>query len=330
MGVKKPALVFLNGIGDHFINLPAIRATANLFPGLMRIICRAGAAELFSGVSASSVHEINWGLDQRDLVLASAYVTKLLTPCDLLISLNPWHTEAVDRMLAQVRPARSVGFFPAFATYVPLNFEKHSAELAYDIPRALGSSVPIVRFSEPPSFPEWARVAAASLLTSLPSDSRVVALHSETLKEKMWCLDKFRAFIDAFLDRYPDFFVLVIGVTNLSLDRGRHSARVIPCHGLPFYTSATLVASADLFVGVDSCMLHVADVFRVPGVGLFGPTNPTEFGFRLTKVHDHVSGKGTMDAIEVSQVMAAVENVQRTASLLTPPKRKALRVEASH
>ena len=322
--------MFLNGIGDHFINLPAIRAAANLFPGLIRIICRAGAAELFSDVSASSVHEIHWGLDQRDQVLASDYVANILTPCDLLISLNPWHTEAVDRMLDQVRPAQSVGFFPAFSTYVPLDFEKHSAELAYDIPRALGSSVPIAQFSEPPRFPEWARAAAASLLTSLPSDSRVVALHSETLKEKMWCLDKFRAFIDAFLDRYPNFFVLAIGVTDLSLDRGRHAARVIPCHGLPFYISATLVASADLFVGVDSCMLHVADIFRVPSVGLFGPTNPAEFGFRLTKVYHHVSGKGTMDAIEVSQVIAAVENVQRTASLVTPPRSQSLRFGASH
>jgi hypothetical protein len=330
MRAKRPALVFLNGIGDHFINLPAIRAAGNLFPGQMRIICRAGAAELFSDVSVSSVHEIHWGLDQRDQVLASDFVANILAPCDLLISLNPWHTEAVDRMLDRVRPVQSVGFFPKFSTYVPLNFEKHSAELAYDIPRALGSSVPIARLSGPPKFPEWAKTAAASLLSSLPPDSRVLALHPETLKEKMWCLDKFRAFIDAFLDLHPDFFMLVIGVTDLSLDRGKHAARVIPCQGLPFYTSATLVAGADLFVGVDSCMLHVADIFRVPSVGLFGPTNPAEFGFRLTKVHHQIFGKGTMDAIEVSWVIAAVENVQRAASLVRPPRRHTFHLEACH
>lgn len=329
MNAKSPALVFLNGIGDHFINLPAIRATASLFPEKMRIICRSGAAEMFSDVPAGSIHEIRWGLDQRDQVLASDYVANILTPCDLLISLNPWHTDAVDRMLNRIKPANSVGFFPEFSTYVPLSFEKHSAELAYDIPRALGSLVPINQFSGPPKLPEWARTVAANLLASLPSHGHVVAIHPETLAEKMWCLDKFCAFIDAFLDRCPDFFAFVIGVSDLSLDRGRHATRVIPCSGLPFYASAALVASADLFVGVDSCMLHVADIFRVPSVGLFGPTNPAEFGFRLTKVHHHVFGKGTMDSIEVSQVLAGLENVQRVAPLGCPRRGIYFR-EASH
>jgi ADP-heptose:LPS heptosyltransferase len=328
MIAESPALVFLNGIGDHLINLPAIRAIADLFPGILQIICRTGAAGMFSDVRAGTIHEIHWGLDQRDQVLASDHVTNILTPCDLLVSLNPWHTEAVDRMLDRIKPAHSVGFFPAFATHVPLNFEKHSAELAYDIPRALGTSVSIRQFSEPPRLPEWATAAAAKLLELLPSNSRIIAIHPETLSEKMWNIDKFCSFVDNFLERNSDFFALIISLTDLSLDRGRHAGRVIPCHGISFFTSAALVASADIFVGVDSCMLHVADIFRVPGVGLFGPTNPAEFGFRLTTSR-HVSGRGTMDGIDVSQVISAVDELQRDARVGTQEK-PVRRLEASH
>ncbi|MBZ9850019.1 hypothetical protein LB565_18715 [Mesorhizobium sp. CA14] len=321
MRANRPSLVFLNGIGDHFINLPAIRAVANLFPRQLSIICRAGAAELFCNLPTRSVHEINWGLDQRDQVLASDYVVDLLTSCDLLISLNPWHTDAVDRMLARVNPPMSVGFFAAFSEHVQLDFEKHSAELAYDIPRALGSLDLIAQHSGPPALPNWAESAANNLFRSLPSGSRVLAIHPETLAEKMWCLDKLGVLIDAFFDCHPNYYAFVIGVSNLSLDRGRHAARVIPCNGLPFYASAALVANADLFLGVDSCMLHVADIFRVPSVGLFGPTNPFEFGFRLTEVHCHVTGDGTMSSIEVPQVLMAMECVERRASQVSSSRR---------
>lgn len=321
MNASNPALVFLNGIGDHFINLPAIRATAELFPGKLRVICRAGAAELFSDLPTDLIYEIHWGLDQRDQVLASNYVADLLISCDLLVSLNPWHTDAVDRMLDRVRPARSVGFFPAFSTHVPLNFDKHSAELAYDIPRALGSSVPITYHSEPPQLPAWAASAAARLTEVLPPRSRVLVIHPETLKEKMWCLSRFRLFIDAFLDTHPEYFVFIVGVTDLKLDEGRYNERVIPCQGLPFFASAALVASADVFVGVDSCMLHVADLFRVPSVGLFGPTNPAEFGFRLTGLHRHVTGNGDMDGIEAPEVISVVDSLERVASSANPHER---------
>lgn len=314
MNASDPALVFLNGIGDHFINLPAIRATAELFPGKLRVICRAGSAELFSDLPTDLIHEIHWGLDQRDQVLASDYVADLLNACDLLVSLNPWHTDAVDRMLDRIRPARSVGFFPAFTTHVPLNFDKHSAELAYDVPRALGSSVPITQHSGPPRLPAWAASAAAHLIEVLPPRSRILVIHPETLKEKMWCLSRFRLFIDAFLDTHPEYFVFTVGITDLKLDGGRHSERVVPCHGLPFFASAALVASADVFVGVDSCMLHVADLFRVPSVGLFGPTNPAEFGFRLTELHRYVTGNGDMDGIEAPEVISAVDSLERVAA----------------
>ncbi|WP_189636728.1 glycosyltransferase family 9 protein [Rhizobium phaseoli] len=224
-------------------------------------------------------------------------------------------------MLNQVDPAVSVGFFAAFSVHVELDFEKHSAELAYDIPRALGSLDPITHHSGPPALPDWATSIVSSLFMRLPPHVRILAIHPETLEEKMWDLDKFVRVIDEFLDHHSEFFAFVLGVSDLSLDRGRHAARVIPCNGLPFYASAALVAKSDLFLGVDSCMLHVADIFRVPSVGLFGPTNPSEFGFRLTNVHRHVVGNGAMNSIEMSDVLAALEYVERQISEETASRR---------
>jgi ADP-heptose:LPS heptosyltransferase len=68
------------------------------------------------------------------------------------------------------------------------------------------------------------------------------------------------------------------------------------------------VAESDFFIGVDSCMLHVADIARVPGVGLFGPTNVKEFGFYIGP-HIMIQGDGSMDKIPVEMVIKALDQL---------------------
>jgi ADP-heptose:LPS heptosyltransferase len=68
-----------------------------------------------------------------------------------------------------------------------------------------------------------------------------------------------------------------------------------------------LVGTADLFVGIDSSMLHAADLARVPGVGLFGPTRAAEWGFRFAP-HRHVD-RTTMADITVDAVLDALEEL---------------------
>ena len=87
--------------------------------------------------------------------------------------------------------------------------------------------------------------------------------------------------LNEFLDEHEDFVALIVGMTRHPFDSGKHRNRVVPCAGLPLDVTIGLIAMSDLFVGVDSFALHAADLHRVPGVGLFGPTAPGEFGFRF-------------------------------------------------
>src|SRR5262249_20671340 len=132
-----------------------------------------------------------------------------------------------------------------------------------------------------------------------------LTMHAETNPAKMWCHEKWRYVITNFLRVRPQFVVLVVGLTSAAQHIPQISNRVIPCCGLPLNMSMCLVANSDLFVGVDSCMLHVADISRVPGVGLFGPTCSNEWGFRFSQ-HRHVTGEGTMEEICQDDVLAAL------------------------
>ena len=135
-------------------------------------------------------------------------------------------------------------------------------------------------------------------------------MHADThWEEKRWSVTRFIDVLDRFLARHRDFVAWVVGMGHEELNVGRERDRVFAYLGLPLDLAMGLVASADLFLGIDSCMLHAADLARVPGVGLFGPTQPALWGFRFAP-HRHVEGS-TMADITVDDVLGAMEDLVR-------------------
>ena len=233
----------------------------------------------------------------------------------------------------------SIGFHPNFNEQLARDYNKHSADLAFDLPRWFDPLLKIENFAEPPLTSLHARRRARRIRAAACLPMHILAVHADTglwtpegsrvmgarvaaegmLGNKMWPPEQFVEVLDAFLSRHPDFIAIVVGSVDLRLDRGRNGSRIVPCCGLPLDVTFALVGTSDLFLGVDSCMLHAADLYGVPGVGLFGPTNPGEFGFRFGP-HVHLAGGPFMEGITVDAVLAALE-VASTRSGLPPHPR---------
>ena len=84
-------------------------------------------------------------------------------------------------------------------------------------------------------------------------------------------------------------------------------------------TALTRDQHADLFLGIDSCFLHAADLFRIAGIGLFGPTDPFRFGFRLSPRVLTFWGKGCMEAIRPAAVLDALLEIAEGVRLHADP-----------
>ena len=233
-------------------------------------------------------------------------ITLQLRNCDPLFSLVPWTSYLLSTWVASLAPRISIGFFPYFDITLSNDHKKHSADLAFDVPKFLKSSLKLEHYAGPPTLPKSAVVAASQLRSILRPSTKIIAVHAETQKGKMWSSDHFIEVLNKFLEREKQYVAFVIGQDYQPLDLGKHKERIISCDGLPLPVACALVAQADLFLGVDSCMLHVADLNRVPGVGLFGPTNCQEWGFRFGP-HRHICGTNTMDDITPENVLKALE-----------------------
>jgi len=195
-------------------------------------------------------------------------IARALERCDFVMNANP------------INP---IGWAKRDESIAYVNYTGHFSDRLFEFPRSLASGLMIESFTFPPKLGESGRDLVRSACPDIRGNQKVLVVHPDTMASKMWPLDRFGRFLELFLALHPEFIVLVVGVIPTQLEAGRFRERVIPCQGLPLAASFSLVASADLFVGVDSAMLHVADMCRIPSVGIFGFSSPERWGCRFTE-----------------------------------------------
>lgn len=305
-----PTIMLLNGRGDYLLNLPALRAVSAIFQGRISLFCRPGAYQTFlRSVPTVRVIEPPLRYDGLETRFDPDRVACEIGTCDLFLSLNPWHARITNRLVELLEPTLSVGYHPSFEVALPLDFSKHSADLGFDLPHALDPTLEIDGFSSPPELQPEAWSVTSEVLAPVPRGATLLVVHTDTREDKMWDRSRFIEVVDWFLDMHEDALVLDVGDASIGFDDARHAERIVPCGGLPLPVASAIVACGDCFLGVDSCFLHVADLFRVPGVGLFGPTRSEEFGFRFGP-HRHVDARGEMAAIETADVVQAIVSLE--------------------
>ncbi len=311
LSAEYPLAFFLNGYGDNFINLPALRALCRMFEGRLTLVCRQGP-DLFCFDDLAINRRIT--LDARltgesyqfDAVAAAAEIGQ----CDLFLSLVPWSSPSLSNLLEVWGGIVSIGFFENYTRRLRRDYDKPSADLAFDIVRSLRPDYQLHDFLEPLRYPTARRQEVQEIFSMLEPGTRTLSVHMDTLAHKLWDESRWVESLDEFLDQHPNFVVLLVGRPERPVDteKWRNAGRVIPCYGLSLPSSCCLVAESDFFIGIDSCMLHVADMARVPGVGLFGPTNVKEFGFYIGP-HIMIQADGSMEKIEIGMVTEALNQL---------------------
>jgi ADP-heptose:LPS heptosyltransferase len=230
---------------------------------------------------------------------------------DIFIDTLPWNSlaDVVMRPLLQhLAPTTSIGFTPDIYDIVVPKGPCHSADLTFTLARLFDPSLRIENYAQAIPLQPAVQQQTRSIRAAVPAGIKVLVVHADARwTDKCWPVTRFIDVLDKFLSRHHDFVVWVVGMGHEELNVGRERDRVFPYLGLPLDLALGLVANADLFLGVDSSMLHAADLARVPGVGLFGPTRPATWGFRFAP-HRQVD-RSTMADITVEDVLDAMEDL---------------------
>ena len=309
---RAPVLFHVNGTGDRLLALPAVRAIARLYPGRLRIVGGPGDEQLFySDLPLRDFRPLLAEIRQTHAVVDTGLLREALGDCDLLINFNTWHEPSVDAVLGETEGRETLGFFPQYKRWLPLSGSRHACDQFFDLVHLLEPSLRFEDFAQPPSLPPASTALARSFRAEVPTGVRLLAVHTETAAPKEWPLERFKRVLNDFLTRHPEWLVLVLDLADRGLASIPEGKRVVVASGLAIPPAMALVGVCDAFLGVDSCMMHAADFFQLPSVGLFGPTPEQRWGFRVTKHHRHISGAGSIDAIEEGVVAEALEELAR-------------------
>jgi len=112
---------------------------------------------------------------------------------------------------------------------------------------------------------------------------------------KQWSLDRFAAVARHLSEQYQAKIVLVGGPTDMPLTKivadQLSGAPVLAAGQTSLKQTAALIEASTLFIGNDSCPLHMAAAVGTPAIGIFGPSNIQHFhpvgrpGFRFIAAH---------------------------------------------
>lgn len=304
---KRPAVFQIHLIGDQLLSLPAMRALASLFPENLQLLLGEGMLSFYyRGLPVSEPVRVRWEDYSTGCVDRIVGASK---PCDLFLSLSRFAMPFAAKLARSMGATQSIGLSEIFDEPVRVAPRTHVFEQLFAVPQALDPSLRFDAFCEPPEFSPAAEAAARRFVASIRQQGqRILLVHPETEPERTWPLNRFAWVIDRFLKERPEYVVLVSSLAPF--DFCVNDPRVIR---IDFHLELAfaLVRHVDLFLGVNSCFLHAADLFRVPGVALFGSTQPWEWGFRLSPGGRHIV-ESSMADIRREQVLETILDIDGT------------------
>lgn len=318
----RPALCLVSNIGDAVLTLPTVRALDEMFTAPITMICPKVVFDLcFHGLSDHHVDTTGLPLTGPHPLPGSRHRTvdyeslaAEIGDVDVFIDTLTWNalsSTVIRPLLNRLAPTTTIGFPTEYGyDFMVTRQECHAADLTFELARLFDPALRIESYAQPVPIAASVLEKAQSIRAAVSPGIKVLAVHADTdWPEKRWITTRFIDLLDCFLELHPDFVAWIVGMGHEELNVGRQRDRVVPQLGLPLDLTMGMVANADLFLGIDSSMLHAADLAGVPGVGLFGPTRSATWGFRFGP-HRHVD-RSAMADITVDDVLAAIQEIAR-------------------
>jgi ADP-heptose:LPS heptosyltransferase len=320
----RPTVLLIGRLSDQIIALPALRGLAALFPEGIQLILGEGLFSCFYrglpvGEDCLRAH---WR-DRSESVIDVDRIRKRAAPCDLFLSLSTAASGSIADLAARLGAGRTIGLDGAFAEHVPHDESMHMFDVLFSIPQRLEPSLRIDAFLDRPRFSNAAEAAAAKIArTYISRGQKLLFVHPETRDHKRWPPERFSLVLRRFLELQPEYRAVISSVAPFPMDLGAAKTRAIHLD-LHLELAMALLGHADLFLGVDSCFLHAADMFRIPGVALFGPTDPANRGFRFSGPFADLRLGPSLDAIPAELVLSRLLELARNGAAEQPERPRA-------
>ena len=284
MNFSKICIIHLNQIGDLVFSLPLLKALRDNFPkATIHSVVRPYLQELLEGFPyIDSVILKKGSLKAKFDLLRKLRHFKY----DLLISLPRSEESLILSTFSKAKMKVGFAHFPwDLCLDIKENVDGHNSwHNNAKLLRQLNLSVPKNNYIG------LLKVDRNSNNFNLPKKYVIISPGaSERRQAKTWGKIKFAELIISLKETF-DLTAVLVGskedqshnqiITNLVMEHcPKHDASVIDLTGKTDLRSlCSIINNANLFVGIDSGIMHLASSIDIPVVALFGPTDPFYVG----------------------------------------------------
>jgi ADP-heptose:LPS heptosyltransferase len=317
---KKPYLFSENGgIGDAYIQLPLLRALNHIFNNKITLITSEFNKNLYMAEGFSEI--LTFPLDFVRTPEYSTFkydlkaLSDLLVDADFFIDSNTWHLkEGGYEDFIRTRQFPTLGFYDFFKEHTYADFSLNSFDLSFNLAKKISENIKIEDFAYPPVLSKTISDFMAEVKSKFTKDIIILGIQDQTKEDKMWPQGNFESLINDILGKYSNVAILIFGDKSL-IDKSciHDRSRVLDFEvTFDFQVMNGFMSIIDFFIGIDSVFLHLADLHRIPSLGLFGPTNHKEWGFRFTNGIELVAKNGKMSSISIEEVLKAFSILTET------------------
>jgi ADP-heptose:LPS heptosyltransferase len=281
---NSPVIFMCNGIGDGFLALPTIRALSHFFPNSLTIIYDAYIAPTWLyELPLKKIILVEVVRKKQNILFDYISVSNILQGSDLFISFNYGYHAAIYALVNLLEPKFSIGFDASFDAELYQDHCKHASEIYYEAAKLLSVHEDIKTYCYPPkilfSIENIVKNLFSGIKNIVDGEAFILAIHTDTQPCKMWNQENWIIFIENFLNDFSNGIIVILGVT---FEFNIHESRVVDLTKLPIDMSMALLKQCNAFIGVDSCMLHIADLFNIASVGLFIGTSHKVYGLKYS------------------------------------------------
>jgi len=341
--IRRILVLRTDGLGDLVMSSPMFPALKRAFPNARVTVLAANWSRdlvpLVPGIDDVLFLDAPWVTGGGTSAWAKLFETiRRLRNEDFDLGIDPRGDFRNNLLLFLAGIPRRVGFAITGGDYwltdvIPAGPDRHLRSFARTVVEYLAPDMPCDPFLPFIRLPESGKNAASSFLaghSAVRSPTRpVVVIHpAARWPGRQWSIERYAEVADRLVAEYGAAIILTGSMSErqvaCSVAEKCKIANVINASGaVPFSGFLGLLALADLFIGVDSGPMHLADALGTPVIALVGPALarticPSGLSSCVITFQDQFScvpcsqteclrkGNSCLDAISVEHVLSAV------------------------
>jgi hypothetical protein len=305
-----------NNLSTHFLIIPVLKALERIFGDEMIFIGReAIAGAVFSHIRFKRIVGMGVRIESGVKTFDVQGISKEIQDCGLFLCLNTWmgtEEENLKILLDKLSPQRSVGFYDFFNEKLTFNLDMHFCVLMFQCVTLLEPPAKITDYICSPGVPHKGGEIVRQFIDTFKSEGGrllVVAPHSTCDRKEI----PYTVYLEALkkvLDVFDNLSIIVLSSEFRWPYSDTYQDRIVIFDNSSNEVTWSFVAYADYFLGPESDFLHIADIYKIPSVGIFGKVSPIHLcGFRFTENLCLESLDYMMRDITTEQISAALQRL---------------------